>query len=90
MSQVTFTGPDGETVEIDANLFKESREEAFGYLKEEAKQKREFKEVVDTLAEVTGLKKGYISKYFKTSYKKETETAKLLGDSFASLDEVVA
>jgi len=87
MTQQTITGPDGERVEIDADLFKASKERAFEFLKEEAEQKGNFKDEVDTIAEVTGLTKGFVSKYFKTSYKAETEKAKLLGDAFASLDE---
>lgn len=90
MTKQTIVGPDGEHVEIDAALFKESRERAFDFLREEAEQKGNFKDEVETIAETTGLTKGFVSKYLKAKFKDETEAAKQLGDSFASLDEAVA
>lgn len=90
MTKQTIVGPDGEQVEIDAALFKASVEEAFEYLREIDNHKESLKEAIGTLAETTGLTKGYVSKYIKASYKSETEAAKLLGDSFASLDGAVA
>lgn len=90
MTKQTIIGPDGEHVEIDAALFKASKDEAFEYLREIDNHQTSFKEVVETVSETTGLTKGYVSKYFKASFKSETEKAKQLGDSFASLDEAVA
>jgi hypothetical protein len=78
---------DGTSVEIDADLFKQYQSEAFEYLREEAEQKSNFKEAVETIAETTKLDKKVLTKYFKTKFKEKTKEASALGEMFAALDQ---
>ena len=57
------------------------------YLKEEAEQKRNFKEAVETIAETTGIDKKVLTKYFKQKFKEKTKEQSALGEIFAQLDE---
>lgn len=84
---VVIQNIDGNSVEIDIDQFKAYQEEAFEYLKEEAEQKRSFKESVETIAETTGIDKKVLTKYFKQKFKEKTKEQSALGEIFAQLDE---
>ena len=86
MSKVQIETPDG-TSELDAELLKEYREEAFTYLEDEAEAKKAFKEAVEAQAEVLKISKKLLSKYLKASFKAKTKEARELGELFAALDE---
>lgn len=89
MSNITTTF-DGTTVTIDEKLFQGYNSEALEYLREAAEQMENFKDVVETVAETTGLKKAKVSKFFKDRYaqkiKEGSETAAL----FETLESVLA
>lgn len=87
MSKVQIENIDGSIVEIDVEQFKAYQEEAFEYLREEANQKFNFKEAVETIAETTKLDKKVLTKYFKQKFKEKTKEQSALGDMFAQLDE---
>lgn len=88
MTQVTITTADGSK-EIDPALFSQYKDEAFGYLDTLEEAKGALKEVIETLAESTGLKKGLISKYLKARHAEKTKDAIAEGKTFAELDEAV-
>lgn len=78
--------PDGP-VEIDVELLKGYRLEAFEILGREAKAKADFKEAIEAQAEALGIEKKYLSKYIKVSFKQQAKEQQALGDMFAALDE---
>lgn len=77
----------GETVELDAELLKGYRDEAFEILRKEAEAKRDFKDAMELQAEALGISKKLLTKYLKASYKAKTKEARELGDLFTALDE---
>lgn len=81
---------DGETFNVDAELFREYRQRAFDELTNKNEADAKFKEEVETLAETTGIKKGLLSKYLKASHAAKTKALKAEVDSFEALDNVVA
>ena len=87
MTKVTVAMPDGVSIELDADLLREYREEAFGYLKKEAVAKSEFKDAMEAQAETLGIEKSLLTKYIKACYKAKTNEAKELGELFAALDD---
>lgn len=87
MSKVAIENIDGTTVEIDVEQFKAYQTEAFEYLREEAVQKNNFKESVETIAETVKLDKKVLTKYFKSKFKEQTKEASALGELFAALDD---
>lgn len=87
MAKVAIANTDGSTVEVDVELFKGYQQEAFSYLEEEAAQKEKLKEVIETLAETTGLDKKVLTKYIKQKFKDATKEQTVLGEFFAALDD---
>jgi hypothetical protein len=83
---VTIETPDG-VIELDADLLNGYRTEAFEFLREEAEQKRNFKDAVEAQAETLGISKKLLTKYLKASFKAKTKEARELGDLFTQLDE---
>lgn len=79
----------GETLELDAELLKGYRDEAFEILGKEAEAKRDFKDAMEAQAEALGISKKLLTKYLKASYKAKTKEASELGTAFAALDEAV-
>lgn len=79
----------GVMVEIDGELFKGYRQEAFEHLDSKKNADALFKEVVETVAETTGLKKGVVSKYLKTSYEAKLKAMQEEADLFSTIDEAV-
>ena len=71
---------------IPPDMLNQYRKDAFEALEKETKAKSEFKELVETVEEVTGIKKGVISKWFKARFKDETEKVSALGKTFEALD----
>lgn len=88
-NKITIETSEG-TATIDAKLFKGYNEEALNYLNEAEGIMQNFKDVVETVAETTGLKKATVSKFFKQKYadklKEGSETAEL----FEQLQEILA
>lgn len=82
----TLQTSDG-TVTINAELFQEYLKEAFEHLTAIEEATEQFKEVVETVAATTGLKKPKVSKYLKERYEAKTKKTRELGDLFTSLDE---
>jgi hypothetical protein len=72
---------------IHPDVLNQYRRDAFAALTQETKAKAEFKELVEAVEEATGIKKGVISKWFKASFKDETEKVSALGKTFEALDE---
>lgn len=88
MTTTTIATKDG-TVKIDSALFQGYTDEAFEYLKEIATQAENFKSVVETVAETTGLKKAFVSKYLKARFEEKTKDAKDLGNLYEAIDKAV-
>lgn len=78
---------DGTSVEIDVELFKEYQTRAFEFLREEAVQKNNFKEEVETMADTVKLDKKVLTKYLKAKFKEQTKEASALGNLFDALDD---
>lgn len=76
----------GTSVELDLDLLKAYKEEAFGYLNAEADAKNDFKEAVETQAETFGIDKKILTKYLKAAFKDATKAQSELGEIFAALD----
>lgn len=74
---------------INPELLKGYRDEAFGYLAAETSAKESFKEVIETVSETTDIPKGILTKWFKARFKEETDKQKALAASFQALDEAV-
>jgi hypothetical protein len=76
----------GNFKEVDATLFAGYKNEAVAVLDKVAEAQEEYKALVDTVAETTGLKKGLVGKYFKAAFAAKTEEAKQLAQAFEALD----
>lgn len=88
MTQVTIPTAAGNK-DIDPALFAQYKDEAFGYLDTLEEAKGNLKEVIETLAESTGLTKGLVSKYLKARHAEKTADNIAEGKTFAALDEAV-
>lgn len=84
----TIQTADG-TAKIDSKLFIGYNQEALEILEKISELQKDFKEVVETVAENTGLKKPKVSKYFKERFKDSTKQTTQVGELFAKLDEVL-
>jgi predicted solute-binding protein len=84
-NMVTVETEDG-SVEFDAEVFNAYKDEAFTHLAAEAEAKTLVKEVIETLAETTGLDKKLVGKYLKAAYKAKTKEQRQLGEAFAAID----
>lgn len=85
MSQVTIE-IGGESVELDAELLKGYRDEAFEILGKEAEAKADFKKAMEAQAEGLSIDKKVWQKYVKSAFKAKTREARELGEAFAALD----
>lgn len=81
---------DGAEVVVDPKLLQGYYDEAEKFLAEEAEQKANFKDTVETVSETTKLPKRLVSKYFKAKYKESTKVDKEVGEVFGILDDVLA
>lgn len=84
----TIETTDG-TATINQELFQGYLKEAYEYLTEIANATELFKEVVETVAENTGLKKNKVSKYIKQRFEAKTKETKELGELFQNLDNIL-
>jgi predicted solute-binding protein len=89
MNNVTTIEFDGKNVQIDQKLFQGYLKEAFEHLGAIEEADQLFKEVVETVAETTGLKKAKVSKYLKERHAAKTKATRELGQLFEALDDVV-
>lgn len=89
MSKTINIEVNGTMVEIDGELFKGYRQEAFEHLDNKSEAEARFKEVVETVAETTGLKKGVVSKFLKTSYDAKLKELKDQAELFGAIEEAV-
>lgn len=87
--QIKFTLKDGSEITVDPKLMRGYYSEAAKALKAEADAKVEFKDIIETVVENTGLSKRLASKYFKAKYKQATSTDKEIGEVFETLDEAL-
>lgn len=79
----------GETVELDAELARAYKDEAFEILKKEAEAKSDFKEAMEAQAEAMSIEKKLWQKYVKAAFKAKTKEAREMGDAFTVLDEAL-
>ena len=89
MSQKVAIEIDGETVELDAELLKGYKDEAFEILRKEQEAKQDFKAAMEAQAETLGISKKVLTKWLKAAYKAKTKEAKELGTVFEQLDNAV-
>jgi predicted solute-binding protein len=87
MSNKTAIEIDGQMVEIDGELLKGYRDEAFEILRKEQEAKQDFKAAMEAQAETLGIPKKLLTKYLKAAYKAKTKEARALGTLFEQLDE---
>jgi predicted solute-binding protein len=78
---------DGVVVNINAKLLREYYSQAAYQLQAEAKAKEAFKQEVEAFADTSGLKKAFVSAYFKTRYNEKLQEAQEKIDAFSALDE---
>ena len=89
MTTLTLNTNDGKVATIDSKVFIGYTQESHTLLDQISELGKDFKELIDTVAETTGLEKKYVSKYLKARYKYATKEASELGDLFVALDGVV-
>lgn len=77
---------DGQEVEIDGELLREYRNEAFDILSDEAEAKAAFKKAMEAQAETLSIPKKLLTKYIKAAFKAKTKEARELGSLFGQLD----
>lgn len=87
MSTISINTEAG-TATIESRVFTGYSQEAHQALQNMADATAKYKEVVDTVAENTKLKKGVVSKYFKLKYREKTSTAVEEGEIFKVLSEI--
>jgi hypothetical protein len=86
MTKVTTIETKAGNVTINAELFQGYINEAFDHLDAVAEADELFNEVVETVAETTGMKKPLVKKYLKARHKAQTKATKELGELFTALD----
>lgn len=74
---------------IDSRVFTGYYQESHRILDQIRELTLDYKELVETIAETTKLDKKVVSKYFKSKFKEQTKEAKVLGDMFEKLDEIL-
>lgn len=84
----TIDTSDG-TATIDQELFQGYLKEAYEHLTAIEEATEMFKEVVETVAENTGIKKNKVSKYLKQRFEAKTKETKELGELFQNLDDIL-
>jgi hypothetical protein len=89
MSKIAIEVAEGETIEIDAEVAKGYRTEAFEILKKEVTEKKNFKDAMELQAEGLGIEKPLWQKYIKSAFKTQIKEQQALADSFAALDDAL-
>lgn len=88
-NMIAIQNEEGETVNVDPELLRQYKEEAFEHLVAEKKAKTLYKEVLDAMADTVKLKKGVLNKWLKAKFKDETNKQKQIAEQFDSLDAAV-
>lgn len=78
------------TITINSELFTGYYQEALSVLDAIAESTKDFNEIVETVAENTGMKKAKVAKYFKERFAEKTKATKEIGELFGTLDELMA
>lgn len=86
---VSIDTKDGKAT-INGELFQGYLDEAYGYLDKIAEEEEKFKEVIETVAETTGLKPAIVKKYIKARYEAKTKATKELGEIFTAIDNATS
>ena len=84
----TIVTPDG-TIKVDAKLFAGYNKEALEVLEQISELTKDYKQIVLTVSENTGMKKSKASKYFKERFKESTKDVTAVGELFSVLDGVL-
>ena len=79
----------GASVTINSEVFTGYTQESYRILDEIAELNKDFKELVETVAENTNLEKKDVSKYLKARFKESTKEPKQQGELFEALDNVL-
>ena len=87
-NKITITTSAG-TATIDAKLFKGYNEEAMQLLQEIEVLMDNFKSVVEAVADATNLKKGSISKFYKTKFADKLAAQSETSELFEQLDDIL-
>lgn len=74
---------------VNPELLKSWKDEAFTYLKAEAVEKAKFKDLVKTIADSTGIKKGIISKWLKARYEDKIKDLSQVTETLEALNSTV-
>lgn len=77
--------PDG-VKNIHPDSLKQYQADAYDYLDEETTAKANFKDLMETIEDVTGIPKGIMTKYFKAKYKAKIKETQELAEAFEALD----
>lgn len=88
-NKITIETSDGIAT-IDAKLFQGYNSEALALLSEADGIMQNFKDVVETVAETTGLKKATVSKFFKARYAEKIKEGSATAELFEQLEEILA
>jgi len=88
MTITTIETTDG-VAKIDSQLFAGYNSEAQEVLRKIANLTDDYKLIVETVAETTGLKKPKVSKFFKARYAESTELPAQEGELFLALNDVL-
>jgi len=74
---------------IDSRVFTGYTQESYEILDKISELGKDFKELVETVAETTKLEKKVVSKYFKARFKEATKEPSELAVVFEQLDEIL-
>lgn len=74
---------------VDPELLKKYKDEAFEYLHNVEHNNTLFKELVETVNETTGISKGDIGKWLKARYADKVKAQKQLSETMEALDAAV-
>jgi len=88
-NKITLETSDGVAT-IDAKLFQGYNQEALDLLSEADGIMQNFKDVVETVAETTGLKKATVSKFFKQRYADKIREGAATAELFEQLEDILA
>lgn len=86
---VTSMDINGKSVTIDSRVFTGYTSESYNILEQISELGKDFKELVETVAETTKLEKKDVSKYLKARYKLSTKEPKQQAELFEALDNIL-
>lgn len=85
---ITNIDVNGNTITIDSGLFMQQSAIAHKILADIEELTLDFKDLVEGIADATGMEKKHVGKYFKAKYKAATKAPKIEGDLFEALDNI--